>query len=112
MPSFYISPESEGGRGGGGPDVDDRFPERTLRSHGFIAVAFGLALGLTAMICFALLRFMKGLPSGLKAWVTEVHPNLWFTFLVGFIGGILISAIYNFLLYKRINLFGLDRNLD
>ena len=97
---------------GGGPDDDFRFPARTLRSHGFLATAFGVALGLTLMIFFCLFSRIAEPPFGLKEWVSQFHPNLWLTFLVGFIGGTLVSAIYNCLLFRRLNLFGLDRTLD
>jgi len=111
---LHIAADEDGSSagGGGGPDVENRFPERVLRSHGFLALAFGFALGLTLMIFFGLFRLMKAPPLGLEAWIAKVHPNLWFTFLMGFIGGTLISAIYNFLIFRRLNLFGLDRNLD
>ena len=114
MSSFLnIAAENGGSAGeGGGPDDDFRFPARTLRSHGFIATAFGVALGLTLMIFFCVFAKMEVPPFSLKEWVTHYHPNLWFTFLVGFIGGTLVSAIYNCLLFRRLNLFGLDRNLD
>ena len=100
------------GLGGGGPDEDPRFPTRTLRSHGFISLAFGFALGLTFMIFFGLFRIFGAPTTVLESFVAEVNPNLWYSFLSGFIGGTLISAIYNLLIFQRLNLFGLDRNLD
>jgi hypothetical protein len=109
---YDISADEEAGKGGGGPDEDIRYTSRTLRSHGFLSIAFGFALGLTLVIFFGLFRLYDDPPFGLKAWVAQVHPNLWFTFIIGFIGGTLLSAIYNFLIFRRINLFGLDRNLD
>lgn len=109
---FDIQADEEAGKGGGGPDEDTRYPQRTLRSHGFLSIAFGFALGLTLVIFFALFRIYDQPPFGLKDWVARAHPNLWFTFLGGFIGGTLVAAIYNLLIFKRINLFGLDRNMD
>ena len=100
------------GVGGGGPDEDPRFPSRTLRSHGFISLAFGFALGLTLMIFFGLFRAFGAPTESLEQFIADVNPNLWYSFLSGFIGGTLISAIYNFLIFQRLNLFGLDRNLD
>lgn len=111
-PRLNIHFDEGTGLAGGGPDEDPRFPVRTLRSHGFLSLAFGFALGLTLMIFFGVFHFMKNPPFGLLPWVTEVHPNLWFTFLFGFIIGTLFSAIYNFLIFRRLNLFGLDRNMD
>ena len=106
------------GVGGGGPDEDPRFPSRTLRSHGFISLAFGFALGLTLMIVFGLFRFIFAQAKSveqfiaLENFIENANLNLWDCFLWGFIGGTLISAIYNFLIFQRLNLFGLDRNLD
>jgi hypothetical protein len=36
----------------------------------------------------------------------------WQVFLFGFFGGTLISAIYNLLVLRRLNLFGLDSGTD
>lgn len=109
-----ISMDEGTGAGGGGPDEDARFPERQLRSHGFIAIVFGVALGLTLMIFFGFGGLLKErTPFGLyESWIIKTHPNLWYTFLIGLIAGILISAIYNFLIFRRLNLFGLDRNVN
>ncbi|MDZ7260954.1 MAG: hypothetical protein ONB05_02385 [candidate division KSB1 bacterium] len=113
MRSFLnITPEDRPPDPGDGPEDDPRFPARTLRSHGFLALAFGFALGLTLMIFFGLFRAFGAPTSGLADFVSRVNPNLWLSFLCGFIGGTLISAIYNFLIFRRLNLFGLDRNMD
>ena len=101
MNSFmYIAADEHGPASGGGPDDDTGFQNRMLRSRGFIAIAFGFALGLTFMIFFGLFHSMETPPFGLKAWVEIVHPNLWFTFLFGFLFGTLISAIYNYLIFQ------------
>lgn len=107
-----ISLDEEEARGGGGPDEDTRFPARTLRSHGFIAIAFGFALGLTFMILFGLLRLIGAPSKGLANFVSQINPNLWICFIYGLVGGTIISAIYNFLLFRKFNLFGTDRNMD
>ncbi len=114
MPSFLdISPE-QGSKTGGGSDDDSQFPVRTLAQHGFLALAFGFALGLTLIVFFLLFKYSGwiSLPTIVTNWVGNVHPNLWYSFLIGLIGGTLLSGIYNFLIFRRINLFGLDRNLD
>lgn len=113
MRSFLnISPDEGGAKPGGGPDEDFRFPSRQLQSHGFFALAFGFALGLTFMILFGLFCLFGTPIPGLKDWIAKVHPNLWLSFLIGFVAGTLISAIYNLLMFRRLNLFGLDRNMD
>lgn len=114
MRSFLnIAPEKTGSGGGGSdPDNDPRFPDRTLRSHGFIALAFGFALGLTLIILFGLIRLVD--PTLPQDWENFINDNfnLWLGFLFGLVGGTLLAGIYNFLIFRRINLFGLDRNLD
>ena len=112
MTSFlHISPE-KGSDQGGGPDDNNQFPTRTLRSHGFLALAFGFAMGLTFVIFFFLFRITGAPTSDLARWVSSINPNLWFSFIFGLIAGTLLAGIYNFLIFRRINLFGLDRNLD
>jgi hypothetical protein len=115
MRSFLnVQPDEGTGKGGGGPDEDTRFSSVQLRSHGFISIAFGIAFGLTLMIFFGLFALLKqNAPFGLyESWVIHTNPNLWYTFLIGLIAGILLSAIYNFLIFRRLNLFGLDRNVN
>jgi len=74
---LHIAADEDGSSagGGGGPDVENRFPERVLRSHGFLALAFGFALGLTLMIFFGLFRLMKAPPLGLEAWIALTNPR-------------------------------------
>ena len=113
MRSFLnIAADEHGTDPGGGPDDDSRFPSRTLRSHGFLALAFGFALGLTFMVFFGLFHVFGTPGSGLANFVSQTNPNLWLSFLYGFLGGTLMSAIYNFLIFRRFNLFGTDRNMD
>ncbi len=110
MRFFDVAPEEGYGKGGGGPDDDFRFPERTLRSHGFVSMVFGFALGLTLVIFFLLFHWLGAPPvSGLEALVGNIHPNIWYVFLFGFVAGTVLAAVYNFLLFRRVNLLGLDR---
>ena len=108
-PYLYISPDDLPQGPGGGPDDDTRFPTGQVRTHGFLALAFGVALGFTAMIFFALFRVFGAPTPGLAYFVARINPNLWLSFLYGFIGGTVLSAIYNGLMYRRLNLFGIDR---
>jgi hypothetical protein len=107
-----ISPGEGQSEGGGGPDYDGRFTARTLRRHGFLALAFGFALGLTFMIFFGLFQFVEAPTAGLRSFAASGLYNLMLSFLYGFIGGTLLAAMYNLLMFKRLNLFGLDRNMD
>ena len=111
MRSLNISPAGEGqGQGGGGPEDDSRFAERTLRSHGILSLAFGFAVGITLLI-FSLVFKEKSatIPHGLE---NLKDVALWIPFVAGFVGGTLIAAIYNFLLFRKFNLFGTERNVD
>ena len=114
MESLNVSPEgvSGGGSGGGGPEDDPGYPKAALRTHGFLVLAFGIALGLAFMIFFGLLS-LANLPNGtVKDFVSQVNPNLWFSFLFGFVGGVAIAAVYNILVVRRVGLFGLESNMD
>lgn len=100
-------------KSGGGPDDDFRFPERTLRSHGFVSMVFGFALGLTLVFFFLLFHWLGAPPvSGLDALVGNIHPNVWYVFLFGFVAGTVFAADYNFLLFRRLNVLGLDRETN
>jgi len=77
-----------------------------------LALAFGFALGVAFMALFWLIRTF-GAPTGAVAdFVRDLNPNLWLSFLFGFIGGTIAAAIYNFLVVRRLNLFGLDSSAD
>lgn len=113
---YYDVPPGGGTSGGGGPDDGARTLESAGgRSQGYLAVAFGLALGLTLMVFFGIFRAFPGLISEFRAlqeFVAAVYPNLWLSFVFGFVGGTLISAIYNMLVVRRLNLFGLEYTHD
>lgn len=112
MRSFlHISPDEAPPRGGGGPDVNDEITSQKLRSHGFMTLAFGVALGFTFMIIFGLFRLL-GAPSAALAEYVSINSNLWLSFFYGFVGGLFISIFYNMLVFRRLKLFGMERNLD
>lgn len=116
MQSFsYISPADErGGKGGGGPDDPTRVGQVFTRSQGFLMLAFGIALGLTFMIFFAVFHKFRGLIyqfTDLKTFVND-FSNIWISFVVGFVGGMVLSAIYNILVVRRLNLSGLESSSD
>lgn len=101
-----------GGGSGGGPEDDPRSPQIIARTQGVLALAFGFALGVAFMVLFWLIRTF-GAPTGAVAdFVRDLNPNLWLSFLFGFIGGTIAAAIYNFLVLRRLNLFGLDSSAD
>lgn len=105
------------GKSGGGPDDPTRLEQVTVRSQGFLMIAFGIALGLTLMILFGVFRQFPSLVTDfedLHKWVTtaSINPNLWMSFVIGFVAGTLLSGIYNILVVRRLNLLGLESALD
>lgn len=113
----FINPDvgEGGGTSGGGPDDPTRGGRVFTRSQGFLMIAFGIALGLTFMIMFGVLhRFPSIIEkfSGMQEFVTELQPNIWLSFVVGFVGGTILSGIYNILVVRRLNLLGLESALD
>lgn len=108
----FISPAESSARGGGGPDDPTRVSEFIQRSQGFLLLAFGFALGLCLMVFFGIFnRFGAPIPAW-QPFFNQVNPNLWLTFLYGFIGGTVVSGIYNILVVRRLNLFGLESSSD
>jgi hypothetical protein len=107
--------KGHGSSGSGDPpptEDDPHFPGSGLFTQGLVTLAFGLALGAAFMLLFWFVRAF-GAPTGKVAdFVAEIHPNLWFSFLAGFVGGTLLSAIYNLLVQRRINLFGSATRLN
>ena len=98
--------------GGGGSDEDPRFPNIELRTHGVVALAFGFAFGLTIFITYLVLA-RTGTPyPGLTAFVKSGLKTGLIIFAGGFAFGTILAAIYNFLIFHRLNLFGIDRTLD
>jgi hypothetical protein len=104
------------GQSGAPPCEDDpRTPKIVLRSQGLLALAFGLALGVTFML-FCGLFSMAGAPDApdgaLASFIADLRLNLWLSFLYGFIGGLGIAVVYNLLVVRRLNLFGLEGSMD
>lgn len=111
----YISPGAVAGGTGGGPEDNARYPQIAAKEQGFLAIAFGLALGLTLIVLFLLLR-IPYLPDSL----TGILPIFWGSilysigvyFISGLVIGSVLSVIYNLLLHKRFDLFGLDHSIN
>ncbi len=109
MKSFlYVSPEESISKSGGGPEDDPRFPRGSIRAQGYLSVAFGFALGLTFLAFLGILQIIKAPP----AFAAFAGSDPLQTFIFGFIGGTLFSLVYNILLVRRLNLFGLESASD
>ncbi len=109
----HISPGKEGSSsGGGGPEPGDpRSARIALRSQGLLTLAFGFALGIALIALFLLITWLRPTVM-LPTFSSDTLLNLLFLFLFGFISGTLISGIYNLLVVRRLNLFGLESSLD
>ncbi len=98
-----------GGSGGGPHDDDPKVPRVVARSQGLLTLAFGVALGVALLVFYWL---VKRLPLSQELENLVGQLAWWKVFLFGFIGGTLFSAVYNLLVVRRLNLFGLDNNAD
>ena len=101
------------GGGGGGPEGEGQSGNDMVRSQGILSLAFGFALGM-ALAVFYLIIYLGNLSpvilSMLPGFSLLVHLAI--CFIVGFICGTLISIIYNLIIVRRFNLFGIDRGID
>ncbi len=104
--------ETHGSSGGRGPEDELSQRQVTLRTQGFLALAFGFALGVTIMVFFFLFRIFGAPTASLQNFVMQVNPNLWLGFLYGLVGGTLLAAIYNLLAVHHVQLFGLESDPD
>ena len=141
MSSVFISadPEKASGKGGNGPEDDARHAVNALRSHGLIALAFGFAVGFALVMMYIMINVLEpsGPLSSLFPQTSEVSEavagvgiegdsavsqpaiftsdffrNLGIIFLFGLVIGSLIAMIYNLLVVRRVNLFGLESSMD
>lgn len=120
MPSrLGITPTSAGSGGSGAPpppppnpEDDPNFRGVSLRSQGLLTLAFGFATGIAFMLFFWLIRSYATPTGVVRDFVMQVNPNLGLSFLLGFLGGTLLAAVYNLLVVRRLNLFGLESSAD
>lgn len=111
----YISPDESGGGKGVGPEDNTRYTQIAAKQQGFLAIAFGLALGLTMVIIYLLLQ-IPTLPLSMAGLLPTFWGSSIYSIVVYFVGGLIIgsvlSIIYNLLLTKRFDLFGIDHTMD
>jgi hypothetical protein len=111
MTSFiHIAPGDSGtGTGAGGGGEGPGAAQVLLRSQGLLTVAFGIGLGVACIALFFMLKYWA--PTQLQSFV-ETNMTWRSAFLSGLITGTVSSAIYNLLVVRRLNLFGIDARLD
>lgn len=104
----YIAQEEGGSGRGEGPEEDRIYPQTIAKQQGLVAFAFGLALGLTIVVLYLILR-IPTLPASMAGLLPTFWGSVILTIVVYFVGGViiglLISIIYNLLINKRFNLF-------
>jgi hypothetical protein len=109
---LYVSPGDTNTRDDTPPEDVGRGGVVSLRSHRLLALAFGFALGLTFVLLFFFFRIFGAPTADLQAFVSQINPNVWWSFLCGFVGGTVLAAVYNLLVVHHLNLFGLDSKAD
>ena len=111
----YISPDEFASGKGVGPEDNSLYSKFAAKQQGFVAIAFGFALGLTLIVLFLLLQ-IPYLPDAITGILPVFWGNILYSIGVYFISGLIIgsvlSVIYNLLLHKRLDLFGLDHSMD
>lgn len=106
-----IAASGEGATGGSGPPPEDdpRFGGIAVRAQGLLTLAFGFALGVALCLLFWLMS--KFPPStAVKDFAAQFAAE--WVFLAGFIVGTVSAGIYNLLVVRRVNLFGLESSMD
>ena len=105
--------KGSGGPGGGGPEGEGQSSNDIIRSQGLLSMAFGFALGI-ALVVFYLIIYLANLSPAILNIVpgSSLAIHLVSCFLTGFICGTIFSIIYNLLVVRRFNLFGIDRGVD
>jgi hypothetical protein len=120
--SIYAGPgDTVGTGGGGGPDTDDPRGNKAaeIRSTAFVGLTFGFALG-GALVIFSLLfdAFFGAIGGpmeqifSLAANSASASIHLGRLFIIGLIIGVSLSTIYNMLAVRRIQIFGLEQNVN
>ncbi len=111
--STQLDIAAEGTTGGGGsgppPEDDPRFGGIAVRSQGLLTLAFGFALGVALVLLFWLISRFP--PSAAVRDFVAPFAAEW-VFLAGFIVGTITAGIYNLLVVRRVNLFGLESSMD
>jgi 4-amino-4-deoxy-L-arabinose transferase-like glycosyltransferase len=105
--------KGSGDPGGGGPEGEGQSGNDIVRSHGILSLAFGFALGIALLVLYLIIYLANLSPVILNMLPgSSLLVHLVICFVVGFVCGTLISIIYNLIIIRRFNLFGIDRGVD
>jgi hypothetical protein len=109
--SHYVSPGERSTPPGGGPEENPSYIRAALSSQGLLTLAFGFALGLTLVIIYFVIKlpfFPDQISRLLPALAENGLTTALYYFLSGFTFGTIVAGLYNLLVVKRLNLFGLE----
>ena len=121
MPDVYIFAEDKTGRGGGGPEDDPRHSAKAIRTNGLSVFAFAIALALVFAMFFGVFEAYlhpeidesASTLDGFLKLIASVEPEEWYAYILyGFFMGAAIAGIYNLLVVRRINIFGMESSAD
>jgi|GEM_PF-6166005 len=97
-----------GGQSGDGPGDPDG-GRRRIRAHVLIAAAFGLAMGLTAVLFFLIFHYLISVPAGpIGDFFATLVPGVFWAFLYGLVFGTFIAFVYNGLVTHHFSIFNVD----
>jgi hypothetical protein len=103
-----MSMPDTGGQSGDGPGDPDG-NRRRIRAHVLIAVAFGLAMGVTAVLFFLIFHYLISVPAGpIGVFFGTLVPNIFWAFVYGLVFGTFIAFVYNGLVTHHFNIFNVD----
>ncbi len=109
--SQYVSPGERTTPPGGGPEENPNYTRTIVSSQGLLTLAFGFALGLTLVVIYLLFK-LPLFPEDILRLFPALSENslisLLYYFLSGFVVGSITAGLYNLLVVKRLNLFGLE----
>jgi hypothetical protein len=110
--SQYVSPGEKATPPGGGPEDNGSRSVSSLGSQGLLALAFGFALGLTLVIVYFIFK-LSFFPENINSLLPELARGNFLTavyyFLFGLVPGTILAALYNVLVLRRLNLFGMEQ---
>jgi len=116
MRDIYLYPEKTGS-GGTGPEDDPQYAARSIRTNGLSVIAFGVTLAFTFLFLFIAVGLLKASPlfldNELHSFSTAIKPLNWLSYILyGFFTGAAIAGIYNMLVVKTFNKWGIENSVD
>ncbi len=102
-------------RSGEAPEDSPRYTRSLFRTQGLLTLAFGFAFGITLVVLYFVLLLLGSnnpLPFPNAGAAENITETVLILFVIGFIAGTLVAAVYNLLVVRRLNLFGLESSTE